>query len=146
MMDYSKPKGISVNYFRSMIGMMLLVACQFAAANTGVSATSPHANTFADSYPVYLQTCTRQGQAFSFNPLQVLTGYDTLTQTQMDTIMANGGCSNRNNLIYVCMLDSQFGKVFGGTSLVWAVVYGTTTGVINGTATPVSTIYVYVLN
>lgn len=121
----------------------LSFAAQFATAD-GIAA-APKANAFAGDYPVYMQTCNRQSQSFYCNPIQQLAGYDNVTQSNMITIMTNGGCEHRNNLIFVCMLDSQFGKVFGGTTLVWAVVYGTATGVINS-STPVSTIYAYVLN
>lgn len=138
-----------MRYFSWLAGLALLATSHLAVANGAIVSGAPQqgANRFSDSgYPVSIQTCTRQGQAFSCGPLQVLDGYDNLTQTNADNIMAKGGCSNRGNLIYVCTQDTPLGQAFGGTSLVWAVVYGPTAGTASTAAMPVSTVYVYVLN
>ncbi|MBS4099463.1 MAG: hypothetical protein KGZ83_21885 [Sulfuricella sp.] len=138
-----------MKFFRLLAGMILVAAAHLAAADSAVAsgAKISAVNGFSDSSaPVSLQVCSRQGQAFSCGPLQVLNGWDSLTQTNADSIMTNGGCSNRGNLIYVCTMDTQYGQTFGGTSLIWAVVYGTGAGSASAATATVSTIYVYVLN
>lgn len=138
-----------MQWFRWLAGVALMAGCHLAAAGDGIVTGANRAGSrgFATGqYPVNIQICSRQGQAFSCNSLQVLDGFDNLTQTGMDNIMINGGCSDRGNLIYVCTLDTQLGKAFGGTSLIWGVVYGNTTGMVSATPQPVSTVYVYVLN
>ncbi|MBS4097057.1 MAG: hypothetical protein KGZ83_09515 [Sulfuricella sp.] len=131
--------------FKLMTALLIMVAFNIVSANgAGISAGQTSANAFAADLPVYTQTCSRSGAAFSCGNVSLLDGYSNLSQSSMSTTMLGYGCLDKSSGIFLCMPDSQFAQTTGGTVILWARNYELI-GMTPATA-PVYIIYLYILN